>query len=369
MSTNPIGELMNRAYDEARPVTSQLELTYKCNLLCSFCYNAPREVRELDGDEWLRVLDLLQAAGTFTVILTGGEPMVHRDFWRIAEGVRERGLVLKAYTNGVLLADRSKAERWAALAPFDTEVSLHGSTAQVHDRLTGIRGSFDKLMVALGHARDLGVKISLKTPITRLNQHQLHDIDALAARFGFTVTYDTNILPTDEGDTSTLSLAADKALMVDFLVGQVQRGRRGINPRPVDKLKQNCGTGRSTVTIDPYGEIFPCVAWRRSLGNVRKVDDLLALWHGKDGELNDNLRYVREAADQVPRRTLSDSPEGAFASFCPAAAEKETGSPFTFYDVARASGKVKLEVYERTRGANEDEKAERSPLARKAGTA
>lgn len=348
MSSNPLTALMERAYDQARPVTAQLELTYKCNLLCSFCYNAPKQKRELTGDEWISVLQKLKQAGTFKVTLTGGEPFCHRDFWRIAEAVRERGFVFTCYTNGVLLAQRASAERYAALAPFDTEVSLHGADAGTHDRLTGIRGSFEKLLLALGHLSELGVKVTLKTPVTRLNQHQLAEVQALGERFGYKVTFDTNITPTDDGDLSPLSLAAEKEFLIRFITDQVRQGRRGLTPRPVEKMKQNCGTGRVTLTIDPYGDVFPCVAWRRRIANIREVDDFLAVWQGRAGT-NETLDFVRRVADEVPKRTLAGHPEGGFASFCPAVAEKETGDPYAFYGAARVSGLVKLEAFRRLR--------------------
>ncbi len=353
MSTAPtsapttVADLINRAYETARPITAQLELTYKCNLLCSFCYNAPRQRAELTGDQWIATLDKLRGAGTFNIVLTGGEPFCHRDYFRIAEAVRDRGLVLKTYTNGVLLADREKAERYAALAPFETEVSLHGATAATHDRLTGIRGSFDKLVAALGHLSDLGVKVTVKTPITRLNQHELQDVDALAARFGYKITYDTNILPTDDGDVAPLSLAAEKEFLVAFFVEQMRKGASGLNPRPVEKMKQNCGTGLTTLTIDPYGDILPCVAWRRPIANILEVDDLDALWQGRNGPLNETLAYVRKVAQEVPSRTLLPHEEGGYASFCPAAAEKETGDPFAFYGGAKMSGLTKLAAFKR----------------------
>lgn len=350
MPANKIAELMERAYEQRRPVTAQFELTYKCNLLCSFCYNAPKERAELDGDGWIEALDKCRAAGSYKVILTGGEPMVHRDFWRIAEAVRARGMVLKTYTNGVLLADPDKARRYAELAPFDTEISLHGARAEVHDRLTGIRGSFDKLLVALGNLAEVGVKVSLKTPITRLNQHELDAIEALAARYGASVTFDTNILPTDDGDTSPFSLAADPDVLAQFFVDKVRRGERTLAPRPVDRMKHNCGTGRTVVTIDPYGEVYPCIAFRRSMGNIREIDDLDALWQGRDGQRSEVLDYVRTVADEVPRRTLAPREEGGFASFCPGVAERETGDPYGYYGAARASGLVKLRAYRIARG-------------------
>jgi hypothetical protein len=47
---------------------------------------------------------------------------------------------------------------------------------------------------------------------------------------------------------------------------------------------------------------------------------------------------------------------GAFAMFCPAVAERETGSPYGYYNAARVSGLARLEAYtqfERERVAEE----------------
>ena len=161
MSENPLARLMLRAEQELRPVTALLELTYRCNLLCSFCYNVLRERPELDTGQWLEVLDRLKAAGTFKVLLSGGEPLLHPGFWEIARGVRERGLVLEVYTNGVLLARRELAERLVALAPFRVEISLHGPDAATHERLTGVAGSFEKVLAALRNLAGSGIHVAL----------------------------------------------------------------------------------------------------------------------------------------------------------------------------------------------------------------
>ncbi len=348
MSTNPLTRLKDRAYAEARPMTALCELTYKCNLLCSFCYNAPKKRAEMDTEQWKSTIDKLKAAGSFTVILSGGEPLSHRGFFEIAQHVRDRGLVLKAYTNGVLLADLERAKRYAALAPFDTEISLHGADAATHDRLTGIRDSFDKLMIAFENLSSLGVKVSIKTPITRLNQNQLRAVEELGERFGYPVTYDTNIVPTDDGDTGPLGMAADKRFLVAFFVDQVRRGKRGLNRRPVEKMSHNCGTGLTSIAIDPYGDVFPCVAWRRRIANILELEDLGALWQAPKGA-NATLDHVREVAREVPLRTLADQPEGGFASFCPAVAEREMGDAYALYPAARVSGLTKLEAFEELR--------------------
>ncbi len=345
--TSPLTRFIEGAYEQNRPISGQLELTYRCNLLCSFCYNSPQKRTQLDGPQWLTALDKLKAAGVFNITLTGGEPFRHPDFFTIAEGVRERGFVLKTYTNGVDLARRETAERYAALGPFDTEISIHGPTAAIHERLTGVRGSFDKLLVALGHLSELGLKVSLKTPITRLNQQHLKEIEDLGARFGYRVTYDTNLVPTDDGSSGPLELAPNREFLVDFFVDQARRGKMALAPRPIKEMKQVCGVGRTGITIDPYGDIFPCVAWREALGNILEVEALLDLWHGKGG-LHETLEQVRRVSEEATTH-LAAHPEAVFASFCPANALKETGDPFALYPAAQVSGSTKLEAAERLR--------------------
>ena len=354
MSGTPLSRLMDQAYESARPVTVQLELTYKCNLLCSFCYNAPKDKTPLTTEEWIEALDTLQAAGAFKIILTGGEPFMHPGFFQIAEAVRARGLVLKAYTNAVPLARREVAERWAALSPFDTEISIHGADAATHERLTGVRGSFAKLLEALGHMQELGIKATLKTPITRLNQEQLQEIERLVGDYGYKVTFDTNIVPTDDGDTSTLTLAADRKFLVDFFLDQARRGARGLKPRPVDRMKHGCGVGRVVAAVDPYGEIFPCVAWRRSVGNIREIDDLATVWADSEKK-NESLTLVRRAADEAPKM-LAQHADGGFAAFCPASAEKETGHPLAYYDGAKSSAATKMEAFRRLEDERKNER-------------
>ncbi len=344
MTLNPLARLMQQAERELRPLTALLELTYRCNLLCSFCYNARPDRRELDTGSWLEVLDRLRAAGTFKVVLSGGEPLLHPGFWEIAGRVRELGLVLEVYTNGVPLARPDRAERLARLAPFKVEISLHGPDAATHERLTGVAGSFDGVIAALRNLARLGVNATVKTPITRLNQDRLEEIAALVEEIGYAVTFDPNIVPTDDGDDGPLSLAPDRGALVRFFVERARKGA-GLAPRPVDRFSAVCFAGRTTLAIDPWGNVFPCVAWRRRVCNILEVEDFGAVWRARKSPSR-ALRYVRRATEAAMERLREDEP-AAFASFCPAAAEKETGSPLRWYPAARVSGEAKHEAWSR----------------------
>ena len=314
-----------RALSRAVPLSVHLELTYACNWRCVFCYN-PRhhDLTRMSLAEWEPVLDDLRTLGALSVALTGGEPLRHPEFFGIAAAVRARALLLKVYTNGSLIDDET-AERLAALDPRGVEMSLHGSTPEVHDAATGRTGSFQALWEGLRRLRARGVALRLKTPLTRLNEHQLDEMIALARDEGAAYTLDPTITPRDDGDRGPLSYApsADG-------VARVMSRLRAAGRLPTTEREEggvNCGLGRLTLAVDPEGNVYPCLQWRRStLGNVRQRR-LIELWDGS-AQRQQAAEVSRAANDKLVRLG------GAAAQFpfCPALAMEASGDPLALHE-------------------------------------
>lgn len=309
--------IKQRALANAQPLTVHLELTYRCNWRCVFCYN-PRHFdrNALRFAEWLAVLDDLRALGTLNLTLTGGEPLANPDFFPIAEAARERGFALRIFSNATLIDDAA-ADRIAALPPLAVEVSIHGATAEVHDRTTARAGSFAATWAGVHRLVARGVPVVLKTPITRWNEHQIDELVALAVAKDLDLQLDPHITPRDDGDTSPLTYAPSAAGV-----------RRALAHAPVEAMERvaggvNCGLGRITMAIDPEGNVFPCMQWRhRAMGNVRQTP-LPELWR-----TSDLRREAAELAVAVNDHLLRQG--GALAEFpyCPALAIQETGDAF-----------------------------------------
>lgn len=70
-------------------------LTFSCNLRCSFCVNnfesSPRDLkkRHLTGKEWIRGLNRIVSRPDLPLTLQGGEPILHKDFAKIVNGMRQ----------------------------------------------------------------------------------------------------------------------------------------------------------------------------------------------------------------------------------------------------------------------------------------
>ncbi len=341
----PYRHLVEKAFADAIPLSAQFEITYRCNHLCTFCYNAPTGQRELTTPQIFEALRKVADFGVLYLTLTGGEAMCHKDFYKIAGEARRLGMALRIYSNGYLMADPKVVERIKALKPMEVEISLHGARPESHEALTKIKGSFAKTVQAVRNLVDAGIKVNLKCPITRLNKNELFEIRDLAETMGLFVSFDAVITPKDDGSLDPLNLRADDEFFARYWAEDYAKLHHGrLPPRAnhcaAEGAEANCGTGRSGFTIDPYGNILPCVAFRRKIANILEVDRLEEVWNHSPV-----LQEVRdlsvEAKDKLRKR-----PDGEYFQFCLGVAETQLGDPLAVYPQAEINAKAIKRSYE-----------------------
>ena len=82
-----------------------LELTYRCNLNCPYCYvGCERNKKELTTEEWKKVIDQLPFYSIATLV--GGEPLIRKDFIDIFAYTSKKILnKVHVVSNGVLIND------------------------------------------------------------------------------------------------------------------------------------------------------------------------------------------------------------------------------------------------------------------------
>jgi MoaA/NifB/PqqE/SkfB family radical SAM enzyme len=101
---SPYRKLVEKAFADAIPLSAQFELTFRCNHLCTFCYNSPEGRREMTTPEIFETLRKVSEFGVLYLTLTGGEAMCHKDFFKIAAETRRLGMRFDLPT-GYLMAD------------------------------------------------------------------------------------------------------------------------------------------------------------------------------------------------------------------------------------------------------------------------
>lgn len=329
-----------------RLFSALLELTYRCNLDCSFCYNdVGLRGTPLDRGQYFALLEELARLGVLHLTLSGGEPLAHPDFFTIGGRARELGFVVRVKSNGHALRGAIARRLRDEVDPYAVEVSLHGATAATHDRQTRVPGSFERLVQNLAELKALGVRFQINSTLTAWNEGEFEGMYGIADRLGVRLQVDPEVTPRDDGDRSPLAIAASREGLRRLFAFEEERSRAlaeaesGAEARPTivrqgDALAapapasgKFCGAGSSNLCIDPYGNVYPCVQWRRPVGNLHEAS-VAEIWAGSLG-----LTEVRELEREIARRLAGE--EAHLLGFCPGQAEMATGDAGAIYPAAR----------------------------------
>lgn len=326
-------DLIRRAWKHNVLFSVLLELTYRCNLNCYYCYNdRGLQGRPLSREQYFRLFAGLRDMGVLHLIFSGGEPLMHPDFFTLGAKARELGFVLRIKSNGHGL-DRETASRIKTeIDPFIIDISLHGASAIVHDRQTRVPGSFERLL----HNLDFLVekqRIRLNATLTAWNEPEIEAMFALAHGYGLPLNMNLTISPCDSGGTDPLSIiASDRGVARTLelvqkqaaeMAGKQEGGREAFidcDAEPGDGEKI-CGSGASTLAVDPFGNVLPCVQWRKSAGSLH---DLSIREIHESSEL---LRKVREITRQAGGMMRQQWPGLGGLGYCPALSGVLAGDP------------------------------------------
>lgn len=136
-------------------------------------------------EEIFSMLEEKRKEGFGHVTLTGGEPTLYPKFWEVAAFAKKIGYRVFVITNGSALGNPEYAEK---LLPNIDELclSIHGPNLDVHDKITRVKGSFDKMLSAIDQVSVYGKLkfVMVNHVVTRLNVAFLPDSLKLLAKKG-----------------------------------------------------------------------------------------------------------------------------------------------------------------------------------------
>ena len=292
-----------------------LELTYSCNLDCFYCYND----REKPGTPRTRYRDGQGRRGyrnmqTMFLMLTGGEPMMHPHFFEIGRMTRDLGFVVRIRTNGHSLNKRIAERLKQEVDPYMVEVSLHGATAEVHDRQTQVPGSFNRLIENLTTSKQLGLRCSIISTPTAWNEHQIDEMFALCDSLGIPFRFQGPVAPRDNGDTDTLAIQPAEETWRKIQARLKERSQAestegleepdNLTPEIEPEEAAMCSVGVAGVDIDPYGNVQACMHIQESAGNLHQ-QSIEEIWNHSPLFQRARARAVdaaKQFVDKPPRQ-------------------------------------------------------------------
>ena len=167
----------------AKPELRKLffELTLQCNAHCFHCGSSCTFEKgdELTLDEWRRIIDeVYEDFGTkrIQLCITGGEPLLNRDFFDIMGYAHERGFKWGMTSNATLITPEV-ARRLAEVGMGTISVSIDGLPA-THDELRGLPGGFERAMAGVQNLINVGAFQAIQVT-TVINHGNIDQLDAM----------------------------------------------------------------------------------------------------------------------------------------------------------------------------------------------
>lgn len=150
------------------PLNIYWEMTQACALACRHCRAEAMpcaDPNELSSAQGLELLEQIREFGDPLphLILTGGDPLARRDVFDVIDAARARGIGISITPAATTSLTREVLVKLKDHGVEGLGLSLDGSTAQKHDSIRGVPGTFDRTMQAMRWAQELELPLQVNT--------------------------------------------------------------------------------------------------------------------------------------------------------------------------------------------------------------
>jgi [mycofactocin precursor peptide]-tyrosine decarboxylase / 3-amino-5-[(4-hydroxyphenyl)methyl]-4,4-dimethylpyrrolidin-2-one synthase len=150
-------------------------LTNACNLHCKYCFNLDRlDAPQIPLADIVTILNAAYARGNRYVTITGGEPFLYHDLFKVLDHAHGLGFWITILSHGGLI-DSSCAERLKKYWRVRLRISLDGPDRKTQDELRG-EGTFDSTIRSIARLLDHGLNVGIGVTVSEVN---LDSVDAL----------------------------------------------------------------------------------------------------------------------------------------------------------------------------------------------
>ncbi len=274
-----IAEMEERG--EVSPII-RLEKSYLCNFQCTHCsaeYYMDRhlenvlkivdERRKLDLDDIRRLSRQADELGLARFVITGGEPLVMKDFDDVVAAIDPDRHYIVTDTNGWFLDDK-RARHIKSIGVEKVQLSLDSFVEAEHDAFRNKPGSYKRVMRAIDAALDAGLNLLLSTVLVkgRIKTQEFRDMCEFAQSrdIGLYVSYAKPTGSCSEHPEFVID-KEDADLLREF----EKDYKVFTHMTPSYGSFKGCITVKGIITVTSASEVTPCPYIDFSLGNIRET--------------------------------------------------------------------------------------------------
>lgn len=264
------------------PELVAIELTHKCPLKCKHCYINAGTGENIDTNKVIEIIDECAEMGIDNIQFTGGEPLLHPDFFLMSDKALDKGLAVHIFTCGYIISDSVKKclEKYRNNPKIIVQVSVDGMK-ETHDQFRGVNGCFDKTVEFIRMIVDLGIKLSVGTCISSQSYEELKQLSGMLKELGVPLQ---RYSPISDRGRAKENLEKNSVSHMKQIKNWIKDLSKEMSDEKFSvlyfeegqsctdfKYKHNCGLGQTNLKIDPDGVVYPCLMSDVKYANVNKL--------------------------------------------------------------------------------------------------
>lgn len=332
-----------------------IEITSICNERCIHCY-IPHEnkVSYIEPELFYDVLRQCKEMRLLHLTLSGGEPMLHKNFCDFLKECREHDFSVNVLSNLTLLNDEiiKEMKRNPLLG---VQVSLYSMDPHNHDEITQMKGSFEKTKNAILKLVENDIPLQISCPIMKQNKHCYDDVIKWAKKQKIHVGDDYGIIARFNHTTQNLGCRLSINEIEEVIYDKVANDSKYLEHIEMEAEKKKsmtsndfvCSVCHSSICIADNGNVYPCAGWQDFIvGNVKETS-LMEIWDNSE-----KVQYLRSLRNQDFPKCIQ-CPDKEFCTKCMVrnANENSNGDPLIvnefFCNIAKLDRKIMLEWKEK----------------------
>jgi radical SAM protein with 4Fe4S-binding SPASM domain len=270
------------------PHQAAIEVTKRCNAKCDYCYITQEPEMEMGTGQVKSIIDRFNDAGILSLIISGGEPFIRKDFLEILSYIIEKKFFLfSILSNGTLLNNEHISFLKSHSAYTGTiRFSFFSHIPEIHDKYIGVMGAFEKALLTASTLKASGIKIAIMINLMDFNIDNISTTIKFFESQGFTVNSATYKIFANDFIKENYKKVTSKEFYKKYF--------RSLEPVHFNALKKElleelssplsdylCGRRRVAISVNYRGELIPCLPFRdmpvaNLLSDNRSLNEILS---------------------------------------------------------------------------------------------
>ncbi len=284
----------------------QFQYNYVCNFKCQHCsikrFQGKQNRKKFTTEDVKSLSKQADQMGLARFVITGGEPLIFKDFDQLVRAIDPQKFYINVDTNGWYL-DLDKAKHLKQIGCDRIQLSIDSLDAQDHDNFRNMKGSHQRAMNAIKASKQADLEIFVQTVVTKTRLHSKQFIDFIEFfnNQGITV-FVTYAKPVGawQGHYEQLVDMDD----INYFKQLEKKYNICTHLTPAYGRDMGCIAVKGMISITQYGDVLPCPYMHISIGNVFKeslktvIDKGLSIkWFGQYVDtcpIAQNLDFIKQ---------------------------------------------------------------------------